>query len=126
MFIWIKKQSTIIITILITVGVVVYVYGCESKVQSILNNGQFVNRSELQFELSHVIKLAKIRILNLDKQDKFKAIILQNALVLVQGQPLNPFGIISAFAGIYGLSQASNKLTKTVKNGIKKRKVNNG
>ena len=122
---WIQKHSTIIITCLVTIGLGVYIYGCESKTKSLLNHQVLVNRQELQLELDQLIGVAQLRMIDLGKQDKFKAIILQNALILIQGQPLNPFGIITAFAGVYGLSQASNKLTKTVKNGLKKRKVNN-
>ncbi len=122
---WLQKHTTIIITTLITIGVCIYIYGCESTTTSLLNHKQSINRQELQLELDQIIGLAQLRMIDLDKQDQFRSIILQNALILIQGQPLNPFGIISAFAGVYGLSQASNKITKTIKNGLKKRKVNN-
>ena len=123
---WLQKHTTIIVTSLITIGLAIYLYGCESKTRSLTNSNKMVNRQELQLEFDQIFGIAQIRMIDLDKQDQFRSIILQNALILIQGQPLNPFGIITAFAGVYGLSQASNKITKTVKNGLKKRKVNNG
>jgi len=124
--IWIKKNSTIIITVLVTVIFAVYMYGCEAKTRSLRTPTKLVNRQELQLELDQLIGLAQLRMVDLDKQEQFRSIILQNALVLVQGNPLNPVGLISAVAAIYGITQGSSNITKVVKTGIKKRKVNNG
>ena len=124
--IWIKKNSTIIITVLVTVIFAVYMYGCEAKTRSLRTPAKLVNRQELQLELDQLIGLAQLRMVDLDKQEQFRSIILQNALILVQGNPLNPVGLISAVAAIYGITQGSSNITKVVKTGIKKRKVNNG
>ena len=61
---------------------------------------------------------------DLDKQEQLRAIILQNALILVQGNPLNPVGIITAIAGIYGATQAGKNVKNGVKNARAKRKAN--
>ena len=70
--------------------------------------------------------MAQIRMVDLDRQDKFKAIVLQNALILVQGQPLNPLGLLSAVAAIYGITQGSSNITKVVKTKRKKKRESNG
>lgn len=123
---WIKEHKTVIITVMVTIGFLIYCYGCEPKVRSLTDSREFVNRQELQLELDQIMGIAELRLLSLDQQERFRAIILQNALVLVQGQPLNPVGIITAIAGIYGIAQGSRNVTKVIKNGIKKRKANNG
>lgn len=123
---WIKEHKTVIITAIATIGFLIYCYGCEPKVRSLIDSRELVNRQELQLELDQIMGIAELRLLSLDQQERFRAIILQNALVLVQGQPLNPVGIITAIAGIYGIMQGSRNVTKVVKNGIKKRKANNG
>lgn len=115
-----------IITVLVTVIFAVYMYGCEAKTRSLKTPAKLVNRQELQLEFDQIVGLAQLRMLDLDKQEQFRSIILQNALVLVQGNPLNPVGLISAIAAIYGITQGSSNITKVVKTGIKKRKVNNG
>jgi len=123
---WLKKNSTILITVLVIVGFAVYLYGCEPKVPSLLSNGSKVNRQELQWELNQLVGLAQIRMIDLDKQDQLRALILQNAFVLVQGHPLDPIGILTGIAAIYGVVTGATGITKTVKAKVTKMKVNNG
>ncbi len=123
---WISKHWTSILTGLVTVGILFYVYGCEPKTRSLIDGNRQINRQELQLELDQIIGLAQLRLVDLDKQEQFRAVILQNALILVQGQPYNPLGIITAIAGIYGVMQGSRNVTKTIKTGINKRKKSNG
>ena len=104
----------------------VYCYGCEPKTKSLITPNKLVNRLELQLEFDQIVGLSQIRMLDLDQQEQFRAIVLQNALVLVQGNPLNPLGIITAIAGVYGVMQGGTKVSKAVKTGLNKRKVNNG
>ena len=125
MFDWIKSHSTTLFMAFVIGGVVLFIYGCPSKVRSLRNDKEDVTRQELQLELSTIMQTAEFRMADLDKQDEFKAIILQNALILVQGQPLNPIGILTGLAALYGVSQTASKVTKTVKQNMVKRKVNN-
>jgi len=126
MLIWIKKNWSVIVSVLVTVAFIIYIYGCEAKTRSLVEAEKFVNRQELQLELDQIIGLAQLRMTDLDKQEQFRAIILQNALILVQGQPFNPLGLITAIAAIYGVTQGGSKVTKVVKNVQAKRKANNG
>lgn len=126
MYNWIIKHKTIIITISVSIAMILYLFGCESKVKSLNGTGEMVNRQEIQLELEGYITTAKLRLASLDKQDEFRTIILQNALILVQGQPFNPLGILSAMAAIYGIAQGSTNITQVVKNKRKKKRDNNG
>jgi hypothetical protein len=123
---WIKNHYQLIIAIVVTSLLAVYLYACEPKVRSLENETVLVTRVELQAELDAVLKRAEHRMLDLDKQEAIRSLILQNGLILLEGQPLNPFGIISALAAIYGVSQIGSKTITAVKNGIAKGKVNNG
>ncbi len=123
---WVKKHWTIILTVLVTIGIGVYLYGCEPKTRSLVSSERMINRQELQLELDQFISMAQIRMADLDKQEELRAVILQNALILVQGQPFNPIGIITAIAAIYGATQGGRNITKVVKNKVVKRKANNG
>lgn len=125
MVITIKKNLPAILTFFLTIGVVIFLYACEPKTASLVSVNKRINRQELQLELDQLISLAQLRMVDLDEQEKLKAVILQNALILVQGQPFNPIGIISGIAAIYGLSQGSYNIGKKVKNGVQKRKENN-
>lgn len=123
---WIKDHRKGLITYVITIGVLIYIYGCESKVRSMLDNRRLINRQELQLELDQFMGLVQVRLADLDKQDQFRALILQNALILVQGQPFNPLGLLTGIGAIYGVAQATSNITKTIKTTRAKRKVNNG
>ena len=122
---WIKKHLPLLITVLVTVSILIFVYACEPKTQSLKREGILVSRQELQLELNSFMDLAQVRMADLDKQEQLRAIILQNALVLVQGQPFNPVGLLTAIAAIYGIAQGSTSITKAVKDKVKKRKANN-
>lgn len=123
---WITKHWLSLATGLLIVGLLFYGYGCESKVHSLTDNGKWVNRQELQLELDQIFGLAKLRMLDLDKQDQIKAVIFQNSLLLLQGQGVNPVGMITAICGIYGITQAGRNVTNAVKKKVNKGKVNNG
>ncbi len=126
MWIWIKKYSTLLISALICIVFFFYCYGCESKVNSLTDRTRQINRQELQLELDQFINMAQLRMADLDKQDELRAIVLQNALILVQGQPFNPVGIITAIAAVYGITQGGSNITKVVAKAKQKRKANNG
>ena len=122
---WFKKHATLLITILVTVGLVFYLVACEPKTISLRETNKKVNRQELQLELDQIIGLAQLRMVDLDRQEQLRAIILQNALVLVQGQPFNPVGLITAAAAIYGLTQGGKNISKVVASKHNKGKNNN-
>ncbi len=121
---WIKAKSDMILVVLVTVGVLIFVYACEPKAPSLIDKSIKITRSELQFELEQLMSLAEIRMASFDRQEKLRGMILQNALVLTQGQPFNPIGILTGIASIYGITQATKKTTGAIKNGRAKRKPN--
>ena len=123
---YLKKHRDSIMIALVTIGVIFYAYGCESKVKSLNHNDKLVTRGELQLELDQIIGMAKIKVADLDQQDALRTLILQNALILVQGQPFNPLGLLTGIAALYGAGQMSNSVVKTVKTQVKKRGINNG
>lgn len=126
MFQWIKKNHRIIITVLLTVALSIWLYSCESKVKSLDDPTQLVNRSELQLELDQFIAKAAMRMADLDRQDALRALIIENSLLIVQGVPFNPVGLITAVAGIYGLTHGTSKVVRYAQKSQAKRKANNG
>ncbi|GAJ24028.1 unnamed protein product, partial [marine sediment metagenome] len=62
-------------------------------------SNRLINRAELQLELDRFMAMAQLRMLDLDKQDAFRSLIIENSLLLVQGTPFNPVGLITAIAG---------------------------
>jgi len=114
------------IAFVVTVGLMIFIYGCPSKTTSLLHNDREVTRPELQLELENITALAKLRILDLNQQDELKSLLVQNALVIFSGQPVNPFGILTGVAAIYGIASGGYQIGGKVKNKIKNGKVKNG
>lgn len=121
---WLSKNKYKILTWCVTGFVLFYMSACEPKVRSLNNTKRFVGRAELQAELNHIIDTADIRFASLDRQDKLRAIVLNNALIVMQGQPFNPVGLITAMLSVYGVTQAATKTTGAIKNARAKRANN--
>jgi len=121
---WLNKNKYKLVVWSLIVAGIFGLYSCESKVRSLNNSGRLVNRAELTMQLNHFIDKAGLRFASLDRQDKFRAIIFNNALVVLQGQPFNPVALITALASIYGLTQAASKTGGAIKNARAKRANN--
>lgn len=123
---WIKKNHKAIITAIVAVVICFWLYACESQVKSLDGSNRLINRAELQLELDNLLYSAQLRVLDLDKQDAFRKVVIENALLLVQGQPFNPIGLLTTILGIYGTVHATSKVTCFCKKLQVTKKVNNG
>jgi len=74
-----------------------------------------VTRPELQIELTSIMSTAEYRLADLDKQEAFRDIIFQNALLVIDGGTINPAGIITLLAGLYGVTRGGSDIVKRVK-----------
>jgi hypothetical protein len=106
---WCNDNHWYLIAGAMIITVIFWTYGCESKVTSLINQGQMVNRSELQNELNYVVGQAKAREENLDRQDAVKQALLDAANIMGTTGAINPSGLINLAASIggiaFGLSQ---------------------
>lgn len=121
MLVWLKKNKRMIIVYCVTIGVGIFLYACESQVRSLDGSKRFVTRAELQAELNAYIDRADIKFASLDRQDKFRQLVLNNAMLVVQGNTFNPVGLLTGLLGIYGVSQAAKNTTGAIKNARAKR-----
>lgn len=108
---WPKTVAILILTALLFWG-----YGCPARVTSLLDSNKKVTRPELQVELDSLIATAEFRMADLDQQEAFRDIIFKNALLMVEGGTLNPIGIATMLAGLYGVTRGA----KDIKDRIKK------
>jgi len=113
---WPKVIALVLLTAFLFWG-----FSCPSKVPSLLDREIKVTRPELQIELDTIIATAEFRLADLDRQDAFRDIIFKNALLMVEGGTLNPVGVITMLAGIYGVTRGG----KDIKDKIVARKKAN-
>ena len=116
MLAWLKKNKRMVIVYAVTIGVARFLYACESQVRSLDGSRRLVTRVELQAELDAYLDKVDIRFASLDRQDKLRELILNNAMIVVQGNPFNPIGLLTGFAALYGVTQAGKKTTGAIKN----------
>ncbi len=120
---WLSKHWPSVIALVFGLSILFYGQGCESKVPSLLDPSRKITRSVLDLELKQLLALSVLRKVSLDRQDSLKRIIAENAIILIEGSPTNPLGILSGILGLYGLAQGSKNIKTAIKNGIAKKKT---
>lgn len=105
------------IAMLVVVGVCLWLFSCANTVPSMNGSREKVNSEQLQLEIDHFLAKAEQRFEELDQQNKIKRLIFDTALIVTSGGAVNPVGIITTLAAIFGVGA-------TVDN-VRKRKVAN-
>ncbi len=103
---YIKNNWPIIIALFVALCMAAWAVGCEPRTSSLLDEEKDVTRSELQQELEFLQQKYAIRSAQLAQQEKFRKLILENALLIAETQTLNPLGLITGLAALYGVGSA--------------------
>lgn len=100
------------IAIVLVVGLLIWFIGCQSKVKSIVDPARNVTRPQLHAEVEYFLATAETKFADLDKQDEFKQLLLNNAIVFSQTGTINPYAILVTFAGIWGAGATADNIRK--------------
>lgn len=106
-----------VIAVAVAALTIAWLYGCQPKVPSLLDDRRPVTRAELQLELETLQRKFEIRSADLAQKEELRRLITQNALLIAQTGTVNPLGVLTGLAALYGVGSATN----TAKNQIKKR-----
>jgi len=109
-----RHNQGLAVAIVIVIIVGFWTYGCDSKVASIMAPNQKVTRIELNLEvqmeqkrleaeLDNLIALAGVRNQELDRQDAFKAKLVEFGMVIAEGGTVNPIGVATGLLGVLGI-----------------------
>lgn len=109
---FVRHNSGMVVGCILSVAVLAWAYGCESKVRSILDPTSSVNRVGLQAEVDHFIALAELKFQDLDKQDEIKKALFDIAITYMQGGQINPLGIVMTLATILGIGAGVDNVRK--------------
>lgn len=112
---WLNDQHWYLVAIALIAAAILWTYGCESRVQSLMYPTQKINRTELQNELTYLVGLAKAREEDLDKQDAAKQALLDAATVIGSTGSINPAGLVNIGATILAISWGLNRNQKLKK-----------
>jgi hypothetical protein len=132
------------LSVAVTIGIIILIwcYGCQSKVKSIAEPTKLVTREELKIEvgsemsllqtkMNTLVALGEARVMELDRQDETKRKFAELGLAFVKEGKVNPIGIATILASLLGVgaavdNRAKDKVIKTQKNNNGANKTNNG
>lgn len=108
----IRHNPGIVFGIVLAIAVIVWTYGCHSKVVSITNSPMLVTRAELDLEVNHFLEMAEIRYTELDQQDEFKRTFFAMAIDFMQGGEINPVAVALVIGNLLGVGFGIDNLKK--------------
>ena len=125
---WIRHNQGTFVGLILTTALMVWTYGCESKVTSLTSDSQ-ITRSELQFELDTEVrrleteletlqKTAELRFEQLDRQDAIKIKLFDTLAVATQAGSFNTVGLITLAGSLMSIGMGvDNRIKdKVIKN----------
>lgn len=111
---WYNHNQGMFAAILLTIVSLVWIYGCESRVSSIIEPQKQITRGELNLELEQestrlqnelviLQKQAELRFVKLDKDDEIKRQLMEFGSLAAAGGGVNPAGVLGLLTGILGV-----------------------
>ena len=117
----IRHYQATSVAIIICIAALLWLYGCNSTVESMNTPGKMVTRPELKLEVDNYLATANLKFEDLNRQDAFKAELVKYGLVVAEGGTLNPVGVGMSLASILGLASiVDNRKKDGIITGLKK------
>lgn len=104
-----RYQSIAVIVIIL---LLIWSYGCPSRVKSLNTPGKQVTRAELQIEIDTLLATAEAHLVDLNRQDSIKRLIYENLLLTAQSGQFNLIGLVAGAAGVLGIGATVDNVRK--------------
>lgn len=92
--------------------IVIWIFGCDPKVQSLIDPTQRITRAELAIEVDTFLAMAEIRYGQLEQKERLKQMVFKHALLFAEGGAVNPYGIMMSLQAIIGTGAIVDNMTK--------------
>ena len=126
---WVSHYQGTFVAILICGTLAIYVFGCQSKVTSLITPEKKITGDELkvefekeaarlELELENLVKSADVKFREIERQDIFKQKLTDLAMITTQTGTINPAGIVGLAIGVLGIgASVDNRIKdKIIKN----------
>lgn len=111
---WVRHNQGLFVALIICAGLLVWGFGCDSKVTSLVSPSLKVTAKELNVELDQLvarltgeiealIKQAELKVQDLARQDEIKEKLFQFAALTAQSGTFNPVGLIALAGSLLGV-----------------------
>ena len=97
---YLNDQHWYLIAIVVACVFLLWIYGCQSQVRSMIDPTKMVSREELQVEADYLIGQIKNKMSDLDRQDELKMLMLEQATIFGQSGTFNPTGLMNTIVTI--------------------------
>ena len=109
----VSKNQGLTVAVLIVAGLLVWTYGCESTVSSLVSPNKMVTRDELNLEIQQetqrleaeldvLVKQAVLKNQRLDRQDAIKQKLFQFVALTAEAGTVNPAGVVGLLGFLVG------------------------
>jgi hypothetical protein len=99
----IRHNQGLAFSSVLSAAMLLWLYGCPSRVPSLTDAHRKCTRGQLQIELDSLIKEAELRFADLDRQDAVKQAIANSAIDWIKTGNVNPLGVVTLITGILGV-----------------------
>lgn len=110
---WIKHNQGMFVSLIIVSVLLIWTFGCESSVTSLLAPEKMVSREELvleieqetrrlEGELDTLLKRAALKMAELDRADEIKKKLFEFAALTAQTGTVNPAGVLTLAGSVLG------------------------
>ena len=125
---WIRHNKPLVISIVVAIGLGVYMFGCSPSVRSPFNPETKVTRAELDIDVETYVAKVRLAYADLAQQELIRQKIAEIGLTFAEGGGVNPLGAVTTLLGIVGIGGVAtygkkNTLITALKN-ANKEKVN--
>lgn len=111
---WIRHNQGAAVSFLVAGGLMIWIYGCESKVESLVTPGKQVNAAELQVEIDfevsrlrleveEIIAQGKLKATDIQRMDELKSKLVNFLAITVDAGTINPAGVVGMLFSILGV-----------------------
>lgn len=116
-----RHNQAIVISGILVLAVVAWVYGCQPSVRSIQGPDRRLTRPEFQDEVDYFAAQAASRFESLEQQEKLRQTIFNLSLEYAKGGSVNPVAVAITLGNILGLgaiidNRRKDVVIKTLKN----------
>ena len=111
-FEWLNENHWYIIATIIICAFLVWLFGCQSQVKSMVYPDRMVTRSELKAEADYLTATLESRVESLDDQDSIKILILEQAAMFASTGTFNPMGLLNTLISVAAISFGLNRNQK--------------
>ncbi len=100
------------ISFLVVLALLIWFLGCEPKTQSLIDPTQKVSRAQLDIEIDTIISKSNIAYASLEKQEKLREFLFQQAITAASTGTVNPIALMTSVGAILGLGATVDNIRK--------------